>query len=207
MYLVGCTGSGKSTFVHRMLKNLEGMYSGDPPKEILLCYGIYQPIFETMEQEIPNLTLHQGIPSQTDIDDFTKEDIHKLIILDDCMKLVNRDDNMEQLFTQGCHHRRISIWFLSQNMFEKGKNSRTISLNTWYMVLFKNIRGTSQIAALGQQCFPNQRGMLTEVYQDCMKEKYGYLFLDLAPCAPETYRLRTHVFPNEYPIIYLPKKL
>jgi hypothetical protein len=44
------------------------------------------------------------------------------------------------LFTKKSHHRNISVMYIEQNLFHKGKNHRTISLNAHYMVLFKNPR-------------------------------------------------------------------
>ena len=207
MCLAGASGSGKTTFVHNLLRNVGDMYRDEPPQAILYCYGIYQSLFAQMEKEIPGFLLHQGLPSQSEIDDFTANGAHNLIILDDLMNQVTRNEDMELLFTRDCHHKRLSAIFITQNMFEQGKNARSINLNTWYLVLFKNIRGTSQISTLGSQCFPGQKGMLMAVYQDCMKEPFGYLFLDLSPSGEQKYRMRSHIFPNEDPVIYVPKNL
>jgi len=160
-----------------------------------------------MERNVPNFTLNQGIPSVSQIDEFTADRKHKIIVIDDLMKQVIQNEDMELLFTQGCHHRHISVLFLTQNLYAQGKSARSISLNTWYVVLFKNVRGTSQISTLGQQCFPGQKGMLTEVYEDCMKEDFGYLFLDFSPRGDPKYRMRYRIFPGEDPLVYLPKNL
>ena len=207
MILAGCSGAGKTTFVYRLLRNLPEMYPSDPPKEILYCYGVYQDLFEEMEKNVPNFTLHQGLPSETLIETKTSDRNHRLIVLDDMMHQVSKNQQMELLFTQGCHHRRLSVLFLTQNLYEQGKNARSISLNAWYLVLFKNPRGISQVSTLGQQCFPGQKGMLTECYLDCMKEDFGYLFLDFSPRGDPKYRIRSHIFPGEDPIVYLPKNL
>ena len=60
------------------------------------------------------------------------------------------------IFTNGSHHRNISVAFLVQNLFHKNKHIRTISLNAHYMVLFKNPRGASQFASLARQMYPNK---------------------------------------------------
>ena len=89
-------------------------------------------------------------------------------------------------------------------MFQQGKSSRTIALNTWYYVLMKNMRDASQISTLGKQVFPSKGNTLVEAYQDCMKEHYGYLVLDLSPHVQDEYRMRSHIFPNEDPVVYVP---
>lgn len=35
-------------------------------KKIIYCYSQYQPLFEDMKQNIPNVILYQGLPSRSD---------------------------------------------------------------------------------------------------------------------------------------------
>ena len=46
----------------------------------------------------------------------------------DCQTLV-------KLFTKGSHHRNLTVIYIVQNVFDKGKYSRTISLNSHYHVV------------------------------------------------------------------------
>jgi len=199
----GATGSGKTRWVFRLLQHLHGMYTENPPVEILYCYGIYQPLFDEMKRTLPHFTLHQGLPSPQELDEYTRDGQHRLVILDDLMQQVIKNDQMELLFTQGCHHRRLSVIFITQNLMPQGKNSRNIALNTWYLVLLKNMRDTSQIAYLGRQIFPGKKNYLVEAYEDSMK--YGYLMIELSPHADDQLRVRSRVFPGEDPVIYLPR--
>jgi hypothetical protein len=41
------------------------------------------------------------------------------------------------------HHRNISVMYIVQNLFHRGKHHRTIGLNAHYMVVFKNPRDVS----------------------------------------------------------------
>jgi len=59
------------------------------------------------------------------------------------MSQVVDDKNILNLFTVGSHHRKNSVIFLTQNIYEKGKYARTISLNTHYFILFKNRRANN----------------------------------------------------------------
>ena len=90
----------------------------------------------------------------------------------------------------------ISVMFLTQNLFQQGKCARTIALSTYVLVLIKNLRNASQIAHFASQLCPNGKGMLEEVYEDCMKTAYGYLVIDMSPQTDDQYRLRTHIFPG-----------
>lgn len=205
--LTGQTGSGKSQFVYKLLRNATEMYGGDPPEKIMYCFGIDQPLFDEMSQTIPNISFHQGLPTPKMIDDFTMDRTHRLIVLDDLMHRVIQDEDMELLFTQGCHHRKLSVIFLTQNIFPKGSKSRTIALNTGYLIMMKNVRDVSQIATLGRQLFPGRSTILTEIYTDAVSERYGYLVIDMLPHSEDKHRLRTRVFPGEDPIIYVPRRL
>ena len=74
-------------------------------------------------------------------------------MLDDVMHRVVQNVDMELLFTQGCHHRRLSVVFIRQNIFPRGTKSRTITLNTTYLVMMKNVRDVSQVATLERNSF------------------------------------------------------
>ena len=181
MCITGQTGSGKTRFVYRFLKHVSKMYGDEPPDRIMYCYGIYQPLFDDMETDIQNLTFHQGLTTSEELDDFKKDRKHRLIILDDLAHRLLNDSEMELLFTQGCHHRRISVIFITQNLFHQGSKARTIALNTYYTVLLKNVRDISQIGVLGRQLFPGRGRLLTEAYSDATKEPFGYLLVDTFP--------------------------
>jgi hypothetical protein len=206
MTISGPTGVGKTVWVYNLLKRLDGMYAYDPPKKIMYCYGVYQKLFDDMQQTLSNFTLHSGLPTQSEVDDFA-DGTHGLIVLDDLMHQVLEQKDMECLFTQGCHHRRLSVIFINQNLYGQGRSARTISLNTWYLIVFKNVRDSSQLLTLGRQLFPGRANILVEAYRDVMKTAYAYLVIDLSPHVKDEYRLRTRVLPGEYPIVYLHKSL
>ena len=77
----------------------------------------------------------QGIPSE--IDSLFDRNVNNLIILDNTMDEVTQDNRVSQLFTRG-RHDNLSVIYLTQNLFHK--NQTEISLNSDYMVIFKNPR-------------------------------------------------------------------
>ena len=196
----GATSSGKTVWTYKLLQNLNVFKT--PPDAIMYCYGVWQPLFNEIEV-IPNITMCQGLPNN--LDDWSEDSRHRLIIIDDLMDKVVNDMEMSLLFTQGCHHKHISIVYITQNIYLQGKYSRTISLNTQYMVLFRSLRDAAQINILGRQLFPGKSKLLTQAYEDVMKEPYRYLIIDSSPHCDSKYRLRTNIFPSEYPIVYAPK--
>lgn len=112
---------------------------------------------------------------------------------------------MENLFVKGMHHRHLSVLYLNQNLYCKGKHSRTINLNTHILVLMKNPRDVSQLQCLGRQAFLGKGAFLLDAYKDATSKPYGYLVLDFSPSGQEEYRVRTNVFPDDDTVIYRPK--
>ena len=80
---------------------------------------------------------------------------------------------------------------------------RTISLNTHYMVMFKNPRDATQIRTLACQMYPEKPRFLTDAYRDATSMPYGYLLVNLRPDACDALRLQTDVF-EEHPTAYVP---
>jgi hypothetical protein len=99
--------------------------------------------------EIENITFVKGLPDLENLE-------NSVIILDNLMSQVVDDKNILNLFTVGSHHRKNSLIFLTQNIYENGKYARTISLNIHYFILFKNRRDQEQIMHLGRQIYPGE---------------------------------------------------
>ena len=122
--VAGPTGCGKTTFVTRLLRNSSTMI--DPsPERVTWYYGEWQSAYENLD--IPNLHLEEGLPTSFDA---SKRNI---VVLDDLM--AETDDRVTNLFTKKSHHCNISVIYLMQNLFLKNKESRTISLNSQYIVV------------------------------------------------------------------------
>jgi hypothetical protein len=198
----GTTGSGKTTWLKKLLEQHDILFPYSSTHKILYCYGVFQDLFYEMEKSIANIVFHEGLPSAETIEDITKNKKHNIIILDDLMMEVVKNSDMELLFSRGSHHKNLTVIYVNQNMFCQGKNARTITLNCHYIILFQNLRDCSQIQRLGQQIFPGHGNFLVESYKDALQKPYGYLVVDLSPRAEEGFRLRTNIFPGEDAIIY-----
>ena len=127
-----------------------------------------------------------------------------LLIVDDLM--IETNEEIANMFTKGSHHRNASVVFLVQNLFHKNKHVRTISLNSHYMVLFKNPRDASQFASLVRQMYPNKSAFAVEAYKDATREPYSYLLVNLHREQDEELRLWTNIFPRETQYVYVPKE-
>jgi len=165
------------------------------PRKIVYCYGEYQQLFASY----PQVEFQHGLPQMSDFDG--REPV--LRVIDDLMNEV--DDSVVNLFTKGSHHRNVSVVLMVQNVFYKNKHVRTISLNTHYMVLFKNPRDASQFSSLARQIYPNNCNFAVEAYKDATREPFSYLMLDFRPEQDDHLRLHTNIFPSETHYVYVPK--
>ena len=173
------------------------------PEYIIWCYGIYQPPYDEMQRTIPNLTFIEGVPS--DLESMINPSIRSLVVLDDLMQELSNNDRITSLFIKGCHHRDLSVVFILQNIFHRGKELRDMSLNCHYLILFQSPRDSSQISHLAKQMFPGHVKYMQEAFHDATSRPYGYLLGDLKPETPPDFRLRTNTFPGETQCAYVRK--
>ncbi len=128
---------------------------------------------------------------------------NSLIVLDDLMSQCSNDPRVADLFTRGSHKRGISVLYLTQNLFPPGKLSRTISLNSHYMLIFRNPRDSLGVTTLAKQMFPKHTNYLMEAFHDATNKPYGYLLIDCHQLTLENLRLRTNILPGERQIVFV----
>ena len=85
------------------------------PDRILRCYGEYQTLYGTVK----GIEFQQGLP---DLDNLDPREKH-FIILDDLMD--ETDQMVASLFTKKCHHKNISVMYIVQNLFHRGKHHKS----------------------------------------------------------------------------------
>ena len=112
---------------------------------------------------------------------------------------------MPRLFSAGISHNNLSVIFIVHTLFHHGQEMRNISLNTHYIILFKNPRDSQQISTLARQMYPGKSHFLIETYQDATKKPYGYLFIDLKPNTNDQLRIRTGILPDDTHYVYVNK--
>jgi hypothetical protein len=204
----GPTSCGKTVWVYHFLKSMSQILkpSDKIPSNILFCFSIQQPMYSSMKHDFSNILFYEGIPSLEYIYDYARG-LPMLIIFDDLSNELIGNHDMLKLFTQGMHHRDISVVFMTQNIFQQGKHARTIALNVKYLVLFANPRDNLQVSYLGRQLFPGKSERLVEAYLDAVSDQSrGYILIDLHSASLDQYRLRSRIFPwDDFMVIYLPK--
>jgi len=190
---------GKTTFVLRLIENSESMFT-TKPERILYCYSSWQPSYEKLAK-LPHVTLNEGVPTRTQVEEFTYDKSPTLLVLDDLMSQVIKDPDVQHYVTVLGHHNNMGIVLLMQSIFPQGKCARTISLNCHYMILFNNRRDLNQIKVLATQIMPGRSGFFMDSYKKAINTPYSYLLVDIHPLSDPQFELRTRIFPDDEPLI------
>lgn len=191
--IAGPSGSGKTVFVRNLL--MHEMLQ-PPPSRIVIVYGEWQKEYDLLKHHFPSIEFHKG-PMPADLYESFSPKENNLLILDDQMTDAANSGQLEKYFVQGAHHRNLTVIFILQNLFEKGKAMRSTNLNSNYLVLYKNPRDKGQMAVLGRQMYPTKWKGFVSALQDATQAPFSYLVVDLRPETPEEYRLRGNIFPGE----------
>lgn len=185
--VAGPTSCGKTTFVIDIVQQASRLIN-PPPENIVWVHDDYQPVFDQLKDKVT-------FTSDLDSVDHLPTSKRHLVIVDDMMS--EAGDKMLKLFTKGSHHRNRSVVYIVQNLFDKGKHHRTISLNTHYLVVFKNPRDSTQVQVLARQVFPGRSHLVLEAFARATSVPYGYLLFDFKQETPDKMRLRTKVLPDD----------
>ena len=176
--IAGMTGSGKTACVRSLLQQAsKTIYP--PPERIVCCYSQWQPVYTQMLVAMSHIEFVKRIPTALEHDSYFDVNKRNLIVFDDQMIDASKDKRIVNLFTLGSHHRNLSVIYIVQNLFHQGKGNRSISLNSHYLVLFKNPRDKLQILTLAKQMYPGQTDFFLNQYEEAVKRPSGYLLLDL----------------------------
>ena len=199
----GPSNSGKTYFVKELITHIDRFVS-KPIENIVYIFDCWQPLYDEL-LKLRQIKFVNGIPDALDDDELLPVSKNNLLIIDDVMKDASNNVQIEKVFTQYVHHRNLSAIYLVQNLFFQGKSSRTISLNTNYLIIFKNPRDNNQIAVLARQMYPGNTRFFLESFKNATEKPYGYLLIDYKSTTPDIYRIRTLLL-SEYPVVYVRKR-
>lgn len=108
------------------------------------------------------------------------------------MSSASKDSRINKLFTEGSHHRNLSVIAINQILFYN--KDPTQRQNCHYLVLFKNPIDKQQVMTLARQMYPDNSQHLIRHFKEATEKPFGYLLIDLKPTTPESMRMRTDVF-------------
>jgi hypothetical protein len=205
----GASKSGKTTLVQNLLSVRDHLFSTNPDR-VFLFYKHMQDVYQEMVNNKYVDELMDVSSSEFNFDSIVekvrpyKDGNGCLIIFDDSMTDLWED--FEQIFTNISHHQNCSVIFITQNLFLNNKVYRTMSLNAHYFFLMKNERDKQQIGILAKQFCPGNTTYVIQSFNEATKAPFSYLMIDFTQESPGCLKLRSHIFPNQFPYcIYLEK--
>ena len=175
--IFGATGAGKTEFILAVIRQklVEPM-----PKNIFYMYSVDQPFMKTWnQQESMPIKFIKGL-------NFDEMDTSEpsLLVIDDL--ILSNNQSVAEMFILGSHHRQVSTFFLTQNLFPKCQIFRTMSANSHYFVLFHSQRHFRQISTLARQIFVGtDLARIMNAYKRASKRHRGYVVLSFDPELPE----------------------
>lgn len=113
------------------------------------------------------------------------------MILDDLMSTAAKDSRINELFTEGSHHRNLSVMAINQNLYYN--KDPTQRRNCHYLFLFNNPVDRQQVMTLARQMYPDNPQHLLRHFKEATSKPYGYLLVDLKPTTSEHLRMRIDV--------------
>ena len=185
--------SGKSHFILELLKN-RSLYFNPVPARVVYAFGIWQPAFD----DINGIEFVKGIEGLAGVEFSSSQP--SILVVDCLMVELCNNKELSTLFTREMHHKNVTVIFLLQNLYKQGKSMRHVALHCQLLILFKSRRDTEQIKVVGRQLGTKE---LEKAYKEAIKQKYGYLIINLQPQIPDSLRLQTSLFEQHRKIFFL----
>ena len=192
--IAGLTAAGKTCFSKQTLEHK----LIQPSESRIICVFVNRASdVDYMKRLYPNIEYVQGRKNILYILAMIEPDERNLLVLEDQMSQAGKLEETSKHFTQRSHHGNISVVYIVQNVFEKWKVHRTISVNSHFMDLFKNPRDQCQIRTLAQLLFQTQVTYVIDYYREASNKEHGYLLGDLHPPTPHRLRIWSSVYKPE----------
>ena len=193
--IFGASSVGKTTFMLRVIKEklIEPF-----AKHIFYMYKIKQPFMDTWNDgENPLIHFIEGL----NFEPLKMLNEPSILVVDDL--ILSTCKEMAEMFILGSHHRQISTFFITQNLFPRDKLFRTMSSNSHYFVLFNCQRNYRQIVTLARQAFTGDDVFrVINAYKRASNNPRGFILLTFTPLLPKQLCVITD-FWETCPSIYL----
>lgn len=208
IFVAGVSGAGKTHFIFELLKHFNDMFTnknndlsetGAYVKHVLYYYKAWQPIFTENEGLVTEWI--DTTPTITELKEKTlmyKEDGGSIVIIDDSFGSLK--DDISSMFTVYSHHHNCIPIFTCQVLFPDHKMYRNISMNSKYVVIFKNPRNSAQIRTFARQFSPGNNKYIIDAVESILKKPHSFVLFDLHQKTPDEIRVRSNILPKDLPI-------
>lgn len=207
--LAGSSGCGKTEMTLNIVRNADVMFEDSRcAQNVVYYYKQWQDSYDRVQKE--GIIHHwvNELPTCNDLTERTetfKQTGGSIVVIDDFAGELNKD--IAHIFTALSHHLTLVVFLLTQNLFSKNPVFRDISLNSKYIILFKNPRDSSQINNFARQFSPGKVKFIVESFRKATEFAFSYCLYDSCQTTPDMLRVRSHILPHEAPMkIWLPTK-
>ena len=195
MLISGPSNCGKTTFTLNLLKRSQETLDIKPG----LVYWFFKIDQKAVTEAGPYIHQYENKMCTMDWLEENQPPKNSIIVIDDMALEATADT--AKLFSVGSHHYHINIIFLCQNLFTRNQFFRDISLNSTYVVLFKNVRDKQQVSNFAKQFAPQQNKQFLSIFSEATQEPYTYLILDNHQKTNNLHRIISNYFQeNSKPI-------
>ena len=88
-----------------------------------------------------------------------------IVVFNDLMNEMCSDEMITNFFSRECHHRKLCIFHIWQNLFPQKQFAVTLSRNTQYKIVFENLEMRQQLKTLFVNMYPHDH---KHIYQKIM---------------------------------------
>jgi hypothetical protein len=141
--VAGPTGCGKAQFPVKLLTT-EGAIVPEPQR-IIWIFSEWQPAYETLRSALGQRKQLVKVYDPEQLYNSIDPNFRNVLVLHDQMGCSGTSAGdgavtLTKFFTQGSHHRNLTIIYIVQNLLNQHRSMRTVNLNSHHQVPFKNPR-------------------------------------------------------------------
>ena len=200
--IAGSSGSGKSTFVEKLLKTKDIWEK--PFDNLTYCYGINTETVQRISNDHPEATIIEGMPRNLEQpEQMFSPSQRNVLILDDLSSETQNSKAFTNMLTRGSHHLNVCVISIEHFLYSQSKERRLQSPHWHQILLFQNQRSLHQIATLARQSSVSNPKTIEYAFRSCTDTPYGYLIIDFRNDTCQEMRLITNVFCEKESPVYV----
>ena len=212
--------SGKTTLVHRILKEWERLVRDSPPIwQFILVYEHEQPIYDDMirvlKEKFPNCVIKcfwgwdEKEMSNPTLFRSTAEG-QTLLVVDDSHHKVNKSEAFLKICRGKAHHERITVFIIFQDLSSAGGGHefRSALKNIHYFLV---TQGSSELLQhIQRKLYTYMRSFIQSAFEaarECCAgggRSYPYILINATVSCPKEWSVTTGVFQGEEPFLLAP---
>ena len=193
--ICGPSNSGKTQLTLRLLNNA---FFENPISKIVWYHGKDQAGHHDFAQR--GIVLRKGLPTNLDKDfpGTTPPKKTRILVLDDVAQDATKSQMVYDLFTKDSHHKGITGFLLTQNLYTQGKNAVDISRNASVIIFMIERRNMEVMRRFLHSCYNKRQvgEIMAWIQRESYERPYSTFTVDLDMETPERLRLRLNIAPT-----------